>query len=942
MPKIQPTFQLTSLLAAAALLLLEAPAAPAFASAAPIRSECLGLPVSSALVSASSCALAGPVTSIAAGTVPGRPGDGAVALTAGQRQVRQVVPGSGPLSVAAIASGSACLGGGDGRLRLLDLNSGVLSETGACPPSAGAPQGPATSQARAESRQRAATASSSTSAPPVTASYYVYSADAAACGGSATSSCPLYQEGVYTDAPPAGGLVVLDFGAPCYVSGSNPLVYGTQLFGTKTCTPAGSLRQPVLSFLAGYESTHGAGTPPLTVAIGTSNSLSGALPAPAYSMTPAQMQSHGGAWYGQLVGPLLAATAGLAAPATVWGASDIEEAGDGNWYDPTTTIPWVQAFTAAAGGRRGCAPGTPGFMLDYGDNPIGGGPSTVGGWTAAQVYQVAWGIAGTCAMPEIYYDGLAQEWQALNQWAVSHGQTPIQFTGVMAEPGSPPLLSPPAAWGQLQSLSAQSPPIQFLTTINSALVAPAPAVSSISPSAGPPGGGTLVVVTGSDFISVSGVSFGGTPASSFTVTSPTQLTAFSPPLATGVVDVVVTAAAGSSAAVPADRFTAGAAGGYHALVPARILDTRAGSGYQSAGQRLASGGSLTVQVAGQGGVPASGATAAILNLTATGPDHDGYLTAYPAGGSRPLASNLNFAAGQTVANLVEVALGQDGQVTVYSGPGAVDVVADVQGWVGPSAGGAGLYNPLPPARVADTRTGSGYPGAGQAPVAGATVELQVTGQGGVPATGVSAVLLNLTAVGPSSAGYLTAYPTATPRPLASNLNFAAGQNVPNLVAVPVGAGGRVSVYNPFGQTDVVADVEGWLSDGSAATAPGSTYNPLPPARILDTRPGSGLPGAGRTAGPGATLPFQVAGLGGVPAGARAAVLNVTAVNPTAPGFLTVYPSGGSRPNASNLNFTAGQVTANLVVVPLGSSGDLDVYNLAGSTDVVVDVAGWYS
>ena len=135
---------------------------------------------------------------------------------------------------------------------------------------------------------------------------------------------------------------------------------------------------------------------------------------------------------------------------------------------------------------------------------------------------------------------------------------------------------------------------------------------------------------------------------------------------------------------------------------------------------------------------------------------------------------------------------------------------------------------------------------------------------------------------------------------------------------------------------------------SATTAPHATtpamgtYVPVTPFRITDTRPSSGQPNAGKTLTATATLNVQVTGLGTVPAGASAAVLNVTAVSPTASGFLTVFPRGITMPTVSNLNFTPGATVANLVTVPLSATGMVAIYNHAGSTNVVVDVDGYYT
>jgi hypothetical protein len=289
-------------------------------------------------------------------------------------------------------------------------------------------------------------------------------------------------------------------------------------------------------------------------------------------------------------------------------------------------------------------------------------------------------------------------------------------------------------------------------------------------------------------------------------------------------------------------------------------------------------------------------------VTVTNTVGAGFLTVWPAGGTRPLASNLNWAAGQVVPNLVVVGVGTNGQVSFYSNS-PTDVVVDIEGYDPSSTGPAGTFFPLSPARITDTRPGSGLPNAG----------------GTTNTSGFS---------------YLTAYPTGTSRPLASNLNWVPGQVVPNRVIVPVGTGGKVTFYNFAGATDLVVDVNGYFAD-STSTVTGTSYTALTPARILDTRTISPVSAGG-------TLAVQVAGQGGVPAtGVQGVILNVTVTNTTVGSFLTVWPDGTNRPLASDLNWIRGQTVPNLVIVKLGSNGKIDVYNLGGSTDVVIDVVGWF-
>jgi hypothetical protein len=391
-------------------------------------------------------------------------------------------------------------------------------------------------------------------------------------------------------------------------------------------------------------------------------------------------------------------------------------------------------------------------------------------------------------------------------------------------------------------------------------------------------------------------------------------------------------------------------GQYQSLPPVRILDTRSGiGGFTSP---LGAGQVIGVQVAGVGGVPKmtdpNPPSAAVLNVTVVNATAASYLTVYPTGVGRPLASNLNFVAGQAVPNLVEVALGSDGKVAVYNNSGSVDVIFDVAGWVAtqgkaPPLATAGLYRPLVPARLLDTRTGFG---GSSTMSAGQTISLQVTAKGNVPATGVSAVILNVTATNPTTSGYLTVFPAGGAQPLASNLNFVAGQTVPNRVAVKVGASGQVSIFNFAGNTDVVADVGGWFTDGSDPAATGGQFTGLTPARILDTRIGQGAALAPVCAN--GTIMVQVAGQGLVPAMTdpvkpTAAVLNVTVTDTTGSSFLTVYPSdAASRPLASDLNWPPGKTVPNLVVVKLGADGKVAMYNLGGCTNVIADVVGWYN
>ncbi len=248
----------------------------------------------------------------------------------------------------------------------------------------------------------------------------------------------------------------------------------------------------------------------------------------------------------------------------------------------------------------------------------------------------------------------------------------------------------------------------------------------------------------------------------------------------------------------------------------------------------------------------------------------------------------------------------------------------------------GTLRTVTPTRIVDSRSGlglSGRIGSDQAP------SVRVAGVGGVPASGVSAVVATVTVTEPTAPGNLAVYPSGLSRPAVSSLNFTAGQSVPNLVTVPVGPDGRIVIANnSTGSSQVLVDVAGYYLSGTA-TARGA-FVPVTPARVVDSRSATGLAGP---LGSDQKAPVQLAGRGGLPtSGVSAVVANLTATQPTAPGNLSVYPTGVTPPTVSNVNFVAGQSVPDLVVVPVGTDGRVVLSNNStGSTQVILDVAGWF-
>jgi hypothetical protein len=370
-------------------------------------------------------------------------------------------------------------------------------------------------------------------------------------------------------------------------------------------------------------------------------------------------------------------------------------------------------------------------------------------------------------------------------------------------------------------------------------------------------------------------------------------------------------------------------GAYTALTPLRLLDTR------ETGKTLGPNSSLSLPVVTTAdGVPST-ATAVALNVTVTNTTSAGYLSAFPTGSAQPAVSNLNWTKGETVANSVIVPIGSANSDIFYNYAGKANVVVDLEGYFAPASGNAGAYVPLTPDRITDTRSGSGAPNAGDTLGAGSTLNVQVTGEDGIPA-GATGAILNVTVTDTNSAGYLTAYPQGATRPTASNLDWNAGATVANRVLVPLGSTGMITLYNYTGSADVIVDVDGYFTNGTA-TLPSnaSLYTTITPTRLVDTRVSGG------TLGAGATYTAQIAGSGGISSTATAAVLNITATDTTAASFFTAFP-GGIMPTASDVNWGPGQTIPNLTVATLSSLGAITIYNRAGRADLVIDAFGYFS
>jgi hypothetical protein len=512
-----------------------------------------------------------------------------------------------------------------------------------------------------------------------------------------------------------------------------------------------------------------------------------------------------------------------------------------------------------------------------------------------------------------------------------------------------------------------------------------PVISAVTPSAGPVTGGQVVTVTGSGFVAGMTVTIGGTPvtisgvrSSSFTFVTPLE--------SAGYDQVQVTNLAGASTLTPAAGYIYSALGSYVPLTPFRILDTRSGLCGVHRCPALGAGQTLALQITGYTdartteSVPAN-ATAVVLNVLAVNGSAPSLLTVYPSGTGRPLASNLNFPAHVNIANLVTVALGQNGtsdsqrEVSIYNALGTLNVVVDVEGYFVPQASSnpAGEFHAIAPLRVCDTRAKQPANGCNLGHSTdntigpGQVLKVNVTGvpsgvsgsPAHIPTNGsAEAAVLNLTAVAGTQAGWLSVFPTPsdgtcpTSQPASSTINVSAGEVLANRVMVPLGpsySGGPntdVCVYNTFGTINVILDASGWFGSSTGSPPTGAQYQAIGPTRICDTRSGTGTLCSGHPLTSGGTLLVAIAGVDGIPGGGAVAIIaNLTAVSGSQPTYLTIYPADVSpTPNASDLNLNPGIGLPNLVVVGLASGahpGDVTLFNAKGSINAVLDIQGWF-
>jgi serine protease len=258
----------------------------------------------------------------------------------------------------------------------------------------------------------------------------------------------------------------------------------------------------------------------------------------------------------------------------------------------------------------------------------------------------------------------------------------------------------------------------------------------------------------------------------------------------------------------------------------------------------------------------------------------------------------------------------------------------------------GTYHPLTSTRLLDTRNGTGVLTAGPLG-AGGTLQLQVSGRGGVPTTGAAAVVVNLTVTGGSANGFLTAYPSGVTRPGVSSINFVAGSTRANIATVTLGSGGKVAIFNAAGSVSVLVDVVGYYASSASTSTTGNEFDTYGPDRLTDTR----------TSSEGSLAAHQILSLfvdfsdGAANTYVKALAVNITAVGATGSGFLSAFDGGPTLPKTSTLNFAPSTAIANMAVVKTALCTDCSappypvqfavMNGSSASVHVIVDLVGIY-
>ena len=505
-----------------------------------------------------------------------------------------------------------------------------------------------------------------------------------------------------------------------------------------------------------------------------------------------------------------------------------------------------------------------------------------------------------------------------------------------------------AGTATLSGLSFSSPGSYTLTATSNGLI---PAVSSVliaAPSAITISGsvtssglgvsGVTIIVTGSQTTSTTTDASGKysinlNPGGTYTLAPARLGYSFSPPVSFSNLN-------GSQTVNFTGVYTTGLL--FYPITPCRIADTRTVAGFSGSfgPPSLLAGTTRTFSIPSSAcSIPAN-AGAYSLNFTVVPKGPLGLLTAWPAGQAMPNTSTLSSYTGAVVANAAIVPAGAGGAISLYANADT-DVLFDINGYFAPPPGNGLQFYPVPPCRIADTRTAAGFSGAFGPPMmlAGVSRVFPIPSSScAIPST-AAAYSLNFTVIPTGPLGVLTTWPTGSAMPNASTLNSYTGTVLANAAIVPAGANGAISVF-VNNSTDMLFDINGYFAPPLPS---GLSFYPVTPCRIADTRTVAGFAApfgpTSLVAGVERSFPIPSSTCE-IPPSAGAYSLNFTVVPPGPLGLLTTWPTGSARPNASTLNSYNGTVVANAAIVPAGANGAVSVY-VNNPTDVLFDINGYF-
>jgi hypothetical protein len=402
---------------------------------------------------------------------------------------------------------------------------------------------------------------------------------------------------------------------------------------------------------------------------------------------------------------------------------------------------------------------------------------------------------------------------------------------------------------------------------------------------------------------------------------------------------------GNNSASDTSPVARGSMGFWPLPTPCRVVDTRTGNS-----RPVSELSTRTFAFGGTCGVPDYDVRAYVLNVTVVPKSTLGYLTIWPAGQERPLVSTLNSLDGRIKANMAIVPAGANGAVSVFV-TNETDVIIDVAGYFR-EFGGA-FFSPLTPCRISDTRNPTGtYGGPSLTTATTRLIPMRSADPGhlakcGVPASAYS-YSLNATVVPHAPLGYLTLFNPDKPMPVVSTLNALTGTVTANAAivygsddAIVYGSGRDGGAIGAFanGPTDLILDINGYFHYLSQPG--GLRFYPVNPCRISDTRNTNG-PFGGPALAIASERTFNIqASACGIPANAVAYSLNATIVPNGTFGYLTMWPTGSTRPVVSTLNAVDGAITSNAAIIPAGVGGAISVFG-SNAGHLILDINGFFA